>query len=325
MMVETARSGESCGMKRAQSCSKALSNRNIVDPLWGKIVSETSKMAEEEPILRRYYWNTVLQYESLERCVIHHLASKLANDSVSGLEWYRLFESVVFEVHCETREKLGTHMRHDIEAVLSRDPACVLAAQALLTCKGYLGLQAYRISHELWVVERRGLSIAIQSRVSEIFGMDIHPACIIGSKIMMDHATGIVIGETARVGDGCTLLHGVTLGGTGKERGDRHPKIGNGTLIGACALVLGNINIGAGCKIAAGSVVLKSLPPHSTAAGVPAKIVGLAREETPGSMMDSNMELVAYYSCPVDSDEQGELEDLNGNTPSMEWKSSWYS
>jgi serine O-acetyltransferase len=159
----------------------------------------------EEPALRRYYRNTILQYDTLDCALVHHLSNKLANDSVSAGEWFKLLEGVLRE---PCGRKLSELMRTDLLAIMARDPACEGPAHALLNYKGYLGLQASRIAHELWLRKRRSLALAIQSRVSEIFGMDVHPACRIGRGVMIDHATGVVFGETAVIGDECTILHG---------------------------------------------------------------------------------------------------------------------
>eukprot|EP00612_Vaucheria_litorea_P004338 CAMPEP_0171459694 /NCGR_PEP_ID=MMETSP0945-20130129/4872_1 /TAXON_ID=109269 /ORGANISM="Vaucheria litorea, Strain CCMP2940" /LENGTH=299 /DNA_ID=CAMNT_0011985757 /DNA_START=90 /DNA_END=986 /DNA_ORIENTATION=+ len=276
----------------ASSCKAIAATDNEIDELWKKIRSEAEAMSVEEPALKRYYFNTILQYNSLECVLVHHLSNKLANDSITCGEWYNMLQGVIC-MPCG--HNLGMFIRKDLAAILARDPACEGPAHALLNFKGYLGLEASRIAHQLWINNRRSLALAIQSRVSEIFGMDIHPACRIGEGVMLDHATGIVFGETALIGDNCTILHGVTLGGTGKDKGDRHPKLGDGTLVGAGAMILGNIHIGNGCKIAAGSVVLSSLPAHTTAAGVPAKIVGRAIEEMPGKEIDQSLYYVKYF------------------------------
>jgi serine O-acetyltransferase len=171
-------------------------------------------------------------------------------------------------------------IREDIRAVKERDPAFISYSRCLLNYKGYLSCQAYRVAHHLWNQGRISLALAIQSRVSEVFQVDIHPAAEIGSGIMLDHATGLVVGETARIGSNVSILHQVTLGGTGAVDGDRHPKIGDGVLIGAGAIILGNIDIGNGAKIGAGSVVLSDVPPHTTAVGNPARLLGGKRDPT---------------------------------------------
>ncbi|XP_020248431.1 probable serine acetyltransferase 2 isoform X3 [Asparagus officinalis] len=172
-----------------------------------------------------------------------------------------------------------------IEAFKDRDPACGSYSWALLYLKGYHSLQSYRVAHALWNQGRKVLALALQSRISEVFAVDIHPAAKIGEGILLDHGTGLVIGETAVVGNRVSLMQGITLGGTGKETGDRHPKIGHGALIGAGATILGNLSVGEGAMVAAGSLVLKDIPPHSMVAGNPAKIVGRVEEEDPSLSM----------------------------------------
>ncbi|MEM9707026.1 MAG: serine O-acetyltransferase, partial [Pseudomonadota bacterium] len=162
----------------------------------------------------------------------------------------------------------------DVLAVFDRDPATFEYVQPFLYYKGYLSLQAQRVANWLWRHDRKQLALYLQSRMSELFQVDIHPATKIGKGVFIDHATGVVIGETAVVGDDVSILQNVTLGGTGKEKGDRHPKIGRGALISVGANVLGNIEVGEGAKVAAGSVVLHPVPPYCTVAGVPAKPVG---------------------------------------------------
>ncbi|NCO17724.1 MAG: serine O-acetyltransferase, partial [Alphaproteobacteria bacterium] len=181
---------------------------------------------------------------------------------------------------------LGQVARADLVAVLDRDPACHRYLQPLLFFKGYQAVQAYRVGHWLWGAGRTDLAYFVQMRVSEVFGVDIHPAAKIGRGVMIDHAHSIVIGETAVVGDNVSMLHSVTLGGTGKQDGDRHPKIGDGVMIGAGAKILGNIHVGHCSRIAAGSVVLQDVPACSTVAGVPARVVGEAGCAQPAVMMD---------------------------------------
>lgn len=200
---------------------------------------------KDEPALARYFRMTLLTYDTMERALAYHLACKLGNDSVSMETWDELLADVL-EAHTD---HLGVFFRADLVAILTRDPAAEGPAHAFLNFKGYLGLQASRIGHVLWKEDRKSLALAIQSRVSEVFGMDIHPGCQVGAGVMIDHATGVVFGETAVVGDNCTFLHGVTLGGTGKSRGDRHPKLGCGILVGAGSMILGNISVGDGCKV----------------------------------------------------------------------------
>ncbi|CAM9195792.1 unnamed protein product [Ectocarpus sp. 12 AP-2014] len=261
-------------------------------PLWRQVQEEARNMMKDEPALARYFRMTLLTYDTMERALAYHLACKLGNDSVSMETWDELLADVL-EAHTN---HLGVFFRADLVAILTRDPAAEGPAHAFLNFKGYLGLQASRIGHVLWKEDRKSLALAIQSRVSEVFGMDIHPGCQVGAGVMIDHATGVVFGETAVVGDNCTFLHGVTLGGTGKSRGDRHPKLGCGILVGAGSMILGNISVGDGCKVAAGSVVLRNLPAQVVAAGVPAKVIGVATEGKPSETVDQNLEHVRYHS-----------------------------
>jgi serine O-acetyltransferase len=209
------------------------------------------------------------------------MAQKLASGEMSE----QLIREIADEAY-RSDSTLGRAARADIVAVFDRDPACHRFIQPLLFFKGFQAVQAYRVGHWLWQQGRRDLAYMIQMRISEMFGVDIHPAARIGKGIMIDHAHSIVIGETAVVGDNVSMLHSVTLGGTGKEEEDRHPKIGDGVLIGAGAHVLGNIKVGNCSRVAAGSVVLAEVPPCTTVAGVPAKIVGEAGCDQPSLSMD---------------------------------------
>ena len=177
----------------------------------------------------------------------------------------------------------------DLKAVFERDPACKGYVQPFLFFKGFLALQTHRVAHWLHGQRRETMAFYLQSRMSEVFQVDIHPAAVIGSGAFFDHGTGIVIGETAVIGDNVSMLHGVTLGGTGAERGDRHPKIGNGVLLGAGAKVLGNITIGDYAKIASGSVVLIPVPSGCTAAGVPARLFNCPTCSEPARTMDHTL------------------------------------
>jgi serine O-acetyltransferase len=191
-----------------------------------------------------------------------------------------------FAASPEIREAI----RRDLSAVLERDPAARGVAQPFLHYKGYHALQSQRVAHWLWNEGRQPLAFYLQNRISEVFAVDIHPAARIGKGILIDHGTSVVIGETAVVGDDVSMLHEVTLGGTGKESGDRHPKVGNGVMIGAGAKILGNVRIGNGSKVAAGSVVLDEVPPHATVAGVPARVVGKPQTEEPALSMDQKLD-----------------------------------
>lgn len=251
------------------------------DPVWDRIQTEAHEIVENEPILGGLVHSGLLHHRSLERSLAYRMSLKLASGEMTD----QILREIVDEAYRSDPE-LGQAARADIVAVYERDPACHRFIQPLLFFKGFQGIQAYRVAHWLWGHGRKELAYFIQMRVSEVFGIDIHPNATIGQGIMIDHAHSIVIGETAIVGDNVSMLHSVTLGGTGKADGDRHPKIENGVLIGAGAKVLGNITIGYCTRIAAGSVVLQDIPPCKTVAGVPARIVGEAGCAQPSVSMD---------------------------------------
>ena len=236
---------------------------------------------ENEPLLGGLVHSSLLHHPSLERALAYRFSLKLASGEMSE----QILREIADEAYASD-PSIGQAARADVTAVFDRDPACLRFIQPILFFKGYQAIQAYRIGHWLWQNGRRDMSYFVQMRVSETFGVDIHPAAKIGRGIMIDHAHSIVIGETAVVGDNVSMLHSVTLGGTGKEDGDRHPKIGDGVLIGAGAKVLGNIHVGHCSRIAAGSVVLQDVPPNTTVAGVPAKVVGEAGCAQPSVTMD---------------------------------------
>jgi serine O-acetyltransferase len=225
--------------------------------------------------------SVILHHNSIESALAYRIAMKLANSEMSE----QLLREICDEAYA-SEPAIASAARADIMAVYDRDPACHRFLQPLLYFKGFQAVQAYRIAHWLWNEGRQDLAYFVQMRASEMFGVDIHPAARIGQGIMIDHAHSIVVGETAVVGDNVSLLHSVTLGGTGKEDEDRHPKIGDGVLIGAGAKVLGNIHVGHCSRIAAGSVVLHDVPACKTVAGVPAKIVGEAGCDQPSMSMD---------------------------------------
>ncbi|MCR9068851.1 MAG: serine O-acetyltransferase [Rhodobacteraceae bacterium] len=252
-----------------------------LDPVWHRILEEAEAAVEGEPLLGGMIHGSVLHHRSLEHALAYRMAEKLASGGMS--------EQILREIGDEAYAAdpaLGQAARADIVAVYDRDPACHRFLQPLLFFKGFQAVQAQRVAHWLWGRGRRDMAYFIQMRTSEMFGVDIHPAARIGQGIMIDHAHSIVIGETAVVGDNVSMLHSVTLGGTGKETEDRHPKIGDGVLIGAGAKVLGNIHIGHCSRIAAGSVVLEDVEPCKTVAGVPAKVVGEAGCDQPSLTMD---------------------------------------
>ncbi|SFM27411.1 serine O-acetyltransferase [Shimia aestuarii] len=252
-----------------------------LDPVWQRITEEAQTAVREEPLMGGLIHACVLHHKSIERALSYRFAAKLSSNEMSMVILREIGDEAFA---CDPY--LAEAARADLMAVFERDPACHRLLQPILFFKGYQAMQAYRIGHWLWKQGRHDLSYFIQMRTSEIFGIDIHPAARIGKGIMIDHAHSIVIGETAVVGDNVSMLHSVTLGGTGKEEEDRHPKIGDGVLIGAGAKVLGNIKIGHCSRIAAGSVVLEDVPPCSTVAGVPAKIVGEAGCPQPSIEMD---------------------------------------
>lgn len=258
-----------------------------IDPVWQQIRGEAHDAINGEPLLGGLIHASVLHHATLEKALAYRISAKLSSHEMS--------EQILREI-CEeaygSDASLGYAARADILAVYERDPACHRFLQPLIFFKGFLALQGYRVSHWLWTTGRRDLAYYFQMRVSEEFGMDIHPGARMGKGIMFDHAHSIVIGETAVVGDNVSMLHAVTLGGTGKEEEDRHPKIGNGVLIGAGAKVLGNIKVGECSRIAAGSVVLEEVPPKTTVAGVPAKIVGESGCPEPAKMMNQVLEQV---------------------------------
>ena len=251
--------------------------------LWQAIRHEVKLRADFEPIMSTFFHATVLNHDTFEGALSFLLASKLDSIVVSSMAIREIFD--------EAYRKDPTIIRAaeiDIMAVRSRDPACNSYSTPLLFYKGFHALQSHRVAHWLWNQDRHSLAFYLQNQMSAIFGVDIHPAAQIGCGIMFDHATGVVIGETSIVEDDVTMLHGVTLGGTGKEQGDRHPKVRHGVLIGASASIIGNIEIGEGAKVGAGSVVMKDVPEHVTVAGVPAEIVGRPKGNSPAEDVDQS-------------------------------------
>lgn len=261
--------------------AKEQRHPRAVDPVWDRINADAREVILAEPLIGGLVHSSVLHHVSLERALSYRIAMKLASREMSE----QILREIADEAYASD-PSLGDAARADLVAVFERDPACHRLLQPLLFFKGFQAVQAYRVGHWLWKQGRRDIAYLIQARVSEVFGVDIHPAARIGKGLMIDHAHSIVVGETAVVGDNVSMLHSVTLGGTGKEDDDRHPKIGDGVLIGAGAKVLGNIKVGNCSRIAAGSVVLEEVPPCKTVAGVPAKIVGEAGCAQPALSMD---------------------------------------
>lgn len=254
------------------------------DPVWQSIREEVAREAQREPILASFFHAVILNHKTLEDALSFHLASKLRSDTLSSM----LLREVIDEALANDAGILDA-VRADITAVRDRDPATDDLFTPLLYYKGLHALQSQRVAHWLWNRDRKALALYLQNRISEVFGADIHPAARIGKGILIDHGTSVVIGETAVVEDNVSMLHEVTLGGTGKEHGDRHPKVRHGVLIGAGAKILGNVEIGEGAKVGAGSVVLDNVPPHTTVAGVPAKIVGRSEGADPALTMDHHL------------------------------------
>lgn len=253
----------------------------IVDPVWTRIREDAEAIVRSEPSLATFIVTTVLNHENLDAAVIHRVAGRLGHPAMPADLIAQTYRDLA-----ETDRGIGDAFRADILAVADRDPACSRLIEPVLYFKGFHAIQAYRLAHALWNSGRRDVALYVQSRSSEVFQCDIHPAARIGRGIFLDHATGLVVGQTAVIGDDVSMLHGVTLGGTGKERADRHPKIDNGVLIGAGAKILGNIRVGHCSRIAAGSVVLQEVPPKTTVAGVPARVVGTAGCAEPSRSMD---------------------------------------
>ncbi|CAN7517916.1 serine O-acetyltransferase [Pararhizobium sp. LjRoot238] len=253
----------------------------IMDPIWDSLQEEARVAAQQDPLLAAFLYSTIINQHSLEDSVIYRICERLDHPDLQANLLRQTFAEML-----EDWPEWGAILRVDIQAVYDRDPACTRFLEAILYFKGFHAIQTHRLAHWLLNRGRRDFALYLQSRSSSVFQTDINPAARIGKGIFLDHATGLVVGETAVIGDNVSILHGVTLGGTGKEGSDRHPKIGNGVLIGAGAKILGNIHIGNCSRVAAGSVVLKEVPPKTTVAGVPARVVGEAGCSEPSRSMD---------------------------------------
>ncbi|MEA2879720.1 MAG: serine O-acetyltransferase [Hyphomicrobiales bacterium] len=265
----------------AQQQLKSVRRLDKVDPVWTRIRDEAEEVARREPELASFIYSSILHHDAFEQAVVHRIAERLDHPDVSG--------ELIRQAYADALEDdpgLGDAFRADIAATIDRDPAAHRFIDPLLYFKGFHAIQTHRLAHWLWIKGRKDFALYLQSRSSAVFQTDINPNARIGRGIFLDHATGLVVGETAAIDDDVSILHGVTLGGTGKENEDRHPKIRRGVMIGAGAKILGNIEVGHCARIAAGSVVLKAVPPNTTVAGVPAKVVGEAGCAEPSRAMD---------------------------------------
>src|SRR5579871_4022472 len=254
---------------------------DTVDPVWARIRREAEDTVRREPELATFIYATILHHDTLEAAVVHRLAERLDHAAVSG----ELIRQAYMDA-LKDMPAIGEAFRADIMATADRDPATHRLIEPVLYYKGFHAIQNHRLAHWLWEKGRRDLALYLQSRASAVLQCDIHPAAKIGRGIFLDHATGLVVGETAVIEDDVSMLHDVTLGGTGKEHEDRHPKIRYGVMIGAGAKILGNIEVGHCARIAAGSVVVKAVPNNVTVAGVPARVIGVAGCPEPARSMD---------------------------------------
>lgn len=255
------------------------------DRLWANILAEAAVVAQAEPLLRRLLERAVLTRRSLDDALAWLIAPQLTGALFGEDDLLALFhESMAADA------TIAGAAAADLVAVFQRDPACESYLVPLLFYKGFRAVTAYRVAHWLWTRGRHALARWLQSRIADCYAVDIHPAARIGRGFFLDHASGFVMGETAVIEDDVSILHNVTLGGTGKESGNRHPKVRSGVLIGAGAQILGNIEVGPGAKVAAGSVVMRPVPPHVTVAGVPARMVGRPESAEPACEMDQRIQ-----------------------------------
>ncbi|MEP0944371.1 MAG: serine O-acetyltransferase [Rhizobiaceae bacterium] len=252
-----------------------------LDPVWVALREEAQAIIDNDPAMGSFVFGNVLNQKTLEDAIVHRICERLHQPEFpSGM-----IRDVFNEMRADWPE-WSEIVRVDIAAVYDRDPACTRFIEPILYFKGFHALQTHRLAHWAWHKGRKDFALYLQSRSSQVFQTDINPTSVLGRGLFMDHATGIVIGATAVIGDDVSILQGVTLGGTGKEEGDRHPKVKNGVLIGAGAKVLGNIEIGECSRVAAGALVVKPVPPKTTVAGVPARVVGVAGCSQPSRTMD---------------------------------------
>ena len=264
------------------------------DAIWRQLRFEAQERSHAEPVLASFYHSSVLGHESIDAALSYVLASALGTEMLPSMLVREVFEQAIAE-----DATIRVAACADLVAHRTRDPACDSFVAPFLHFKGYHALQGYRMAHWLWRRGRRWLALMLQNGISTRFGVDIHPGATIGAGIMIDHGTGIVIGETAQIADNVSMLHGVTLGGSGCAGGDRHPKIGSGVLFGAGAIVLGPVRIGQGVKVGAGSLVLDDVPDHVTVAGVPARIVGRPLAAQPALDMDQG------FAAPAEAPARG--------------------
>lgn len=269
--------------KEFNICHGRLS-RHELEEIWEDVRAAAADIVKTEPQLEHLLTDVVLSRANMAHGLAARLARKLAREDMQRDE----LEPLLLEILTSNEELIRSAAR-DMQAIVDRDPACQSALEPLLFYKGFLSITAYRVAHHLWTHDRRALALYFQSISSEIFAVDIHPAARIGCGILLDHATSLVIGETSIVEDDVSILHEVTLGGTGKVTGDRHPIVRSGVLIGAGAKILGRVTIGECAKVGAGSVVLEDVPEHTTVAGVPAVVMGQSSEENPALGMDQTL------------------------------------
>lgn len=259
--------------------------KNRQSDIWGEIIKEAQTASQEQPVMASFFHSNVLNHEGFKESISFYLASLLGSKTIPAMTVQSVFQEAFLH-----EPMLAEYMLNDLLAHYTRDAACDQYLIPLLYFKGFHAIQSYRIAHWLWQQERRPLAQYFQHRIAELFDVDIHPAAQLGSGIMLDHATGLVVGETSIVEDDVSILHGVTLGGSGSDRCDRHPKIRRGVLLSAGAKILGNIDIGTGAKIGAGSVVLEDVAAHTTVAGVPAKQVGRVSTAMPSLDMNHDID-----------------------------------
>ena len=273
---------DSASTNATKLCSGSLAD---LDNIWETLRREASRVAADEATLQHLIYDVILSRETLAAALGARLARRLAREDMPRSSMEPLLTGV-FEAHPQIVHSAA----RDLRAMFERDPACFSPLEPVLFFKGFLALTTYRVAHQLWQDDRRWLALYFQSVASEAFAVDIHPAANIGCGILLDHATSFVVGETAIIEDDVSILHEVTLGGTGKQSGDRHPIIRSGVLIGAGAKILGRVEIGTGAKVGAGSVVLSDVAPHTTVAGVPAIVVGVPSEENPATEMNQKLD-----------------------------------